>query len=84
MCNGGPQTRQIDHILPIFSTIGVNETQLAHLNCIQLLYILKRIGVLHNIKISFQPGYERCSCNVMETEYFANCTVFVSLAHIYI
>ena len=29
-------------------------------------------------------GDERRSCNVVETEYAANCTVFVSLAHIHI
>ena len=34
MCNGGLETGQIDHILPICSTIGVNETKLAHINCI--------------------------------------------------
>ena len=50
MCNSGLETCQIDHILPICSTIGVNETQLAHLNCIKL-YILKRLGVLHYINI---------------------------------
>ena len=34
MCNGGLETGQIDHILPLCSTIGVNETKLAHINCI--------------------------------------------------
>ena len=39
------------------------------------------MGVLHNISISFQPYDERRSCNVVETEFLANNTVFVSLAH---
>ena len=46
------------------------------------IYILKRLGVLHNISIYFQPYDERRSCNVVETELLANYTVFVSLAHI--
>ena len=46
------------------------------------IYFLKRIGVHHNINISFQPYDERRSCNVVETEFSANYTVFVSLAHI--
>ena len=45
------------------------------------IYFLKRLGVLHNISISFQPYDERRSCNVVETEFLANYTVFVSLAH---
>ena len=61
--------------------IGVNETKFAHINCINYLF-LKRLGVLHNINIYFQPGDERRSCNVVETEYFVNCTVFVSFTHI--
>ena len=44
------------------------------------IYFLKRLGVLHNISISFQPYDERRSCNVVETEFLANYTVFVSLA----
>ena len=31
--------------------------------------------------ISFKPDDERRSCNMMEIDYFANCIVFVSLAH---
>ena len=46
------------------------------------IYFLKRIGVIHNISIYFQPYDERRSCNVVETEFLANYTVFVSLAHI--
>ena len=48
------------------------------------IYFLKRIGVIHNISIYFQPYDERRSCNVVETEFLANYTVFVSLAHIVI
>ena len=40
MCNGDLETDQIDHILPILSTMGVNKPKLAHLNCIQLYIII--------------------------------------------
>ena len=40
MCNGGLETGQIDHILPIYSTIGVNETKLPHINYIKLYSFL--------------------------------------------
>ena len=36
MCHGGLETCHIDHILPIDSTVGVNGTKLAHINCIKL------------------------------------------------
>ena len=66
-CNGGSETGQIDH------TIG-------SLKMHKTIYFLKRLGVLHNISISFQPYDERRSCNVVETDFLANYTVFVSLA----
>ena len=50
MCNCGLETGQSDHMLPICSTKGVNETKLAHIKCLKL-YNLKRVGVLHNINI---------------------------------
>ena len=48
MCNGGLETGQIDHILPIVSIIGVNKPTLAHLNCIQL-YIFLNVSVFSTI-----------------------------------
>ena len=50
MCNGGLETGQIDHILPILSTIGVNKQKLAHLklNCIQL-YIFLNVSAFSTI-----------------------------------
>ena len=51
MCNYGLETRQIDHISKICSTIVVNETKLAHINCIKLYIILfgnVSVTYLHN------------------------------------
>ena len=42
MFNGGLDTGQIDHILPICSTIGINETKWAHLNSIKLYSEMSR------------------------------------------
>ena len=49
MCNGGLEAPQLDHIWPICSTIGVNETKLAHLNCIQLNKLLWKVTVSYKI-----------------------------------
>ena len=47
-CNGGSETGQIDHFLPIWKAIGVNETKLAHLKCIKL-YIFWNVSELSTI-----------------------------------
>ena len=37
MCNGGLETGHVDHIiLPVCSTIGINETEWGHLNSLKL------------------------------------------------
>ena len=48
MCNRGLETGQIDHISPICSTTGVNETKLAHINYIKL-YIFRNVSVTSTI-----------------------------------
>ena len=44
MCNGSLEKGQIDPILPILSTIGVNKPKLADINCIKLYIFLNVSG----------------------------------------
>ena len=69
---------------PLFTNLVGHRRQWNKIGSLKMrktIYFLKRLGVLHNISISFQPYDERRSCNVVETEFLANYTVFVSLAH---